>query len=235
MPTQRFFLILLVCTLGAALVPTFYPALDLAVASYFLQPNPPMKTGDWWWVYGINEYVPALFRTIAVLCIPAWLYLRRHASWHQWARPVAFVGLALLAGPGLLVSASKDITLRARPFHVTEFSGPRSFSPALQRADQCDDNCAFPSGHTADGIFLASLMLIFPRRRWFWLGAGLLGGLVVGFCRVSVGAHWLSDVLWAFPITLFASWLVFVAMEKWGLLNTQNHQTAFERGKNNKK
>lgn len=233
MTTQRLFLVFWGCTLAAALIPAFNPAIDFAVAQYFLQPNAPLKTADWWWVYGINEYVPVVFRTIAVLCVPAWFYLRWRKNLRHWAHAVAFVGLALLAGPGLLVGASKDITQRARPFHVAEFSGPRSFSPALQITNQCDDNCAFPSGHTADGIFLASLMLVFPRRRWLWMGAGLVSGLVIGFCRVSVGAHWLSDVLWAFPITLFASWLVFVAMERWGT-NSKN-QNAFGREKNSKK
>jgi lipid A 4'-phosphatase len=106
-----------------------------------------------------------------------------------------------------MVGALKDLTLRARPFHVTEFAGDRRFTPALQIADQCDDNCAFVSGHTSDGFFLVTLMLIDRRRRWWWVAGGTLAGMLIGFARVSVGAHWLSDVLWAFPVTLIGSWL----------------------------
>jgi lipid A 4'-phosphatase len=50
-------------------------------------------------------------------------------------------------------------------------------------------------------------MLIDRRRRWWWLATGVVGGLTIGFARMSVGAHWLSDVLWAFPLTLVGSWL----------------------------
>ena len=55
---------------------------------------------------------------------------------------------------------------------------------------------------------LAGLLLLDRRRRWTWAVLGVVSGLVIGFARISVGAHWLSDVLWAGPITLLCSWLV---------------------------
>ncbi len=209
MKTTRIYGIVGLLSLLVAIVPVAYPGLDLAVAHYFLQPSPPVKTGDWWWVYLINEYIPVVFRSLAVVSLLLWWWAERTPRWKSWALPASFVGLALVIGPGLLVSSAKEITLRARPFHVTEFGGTQQFSPALKAVDQCNDNCAFVSGHTADGFFLASLMLIFPRRRGWWLGAGIIGGIVIGFARVSVGAHWLSDALWAFPITLLGTWLVY--------------------------
>ncbi len=212
--TRTAFLILLAASFGVALVPALDPALDIATSGYFLQANPPLKTAEWWWVDWLNEYVPMVFRSLAVACIPAWWLASKSTKFRHLARPVAFVGIALLVGPGILVSSAKDITKRARPHHVTEFQGTRQFSPALKVANQCDDNCAFPSGHTSDGIFLASLMLIDRRRRWWWLAGGVVGGLVIGFARVSVGAHWLSDALWAFPITLLGSWLVYLVFER---------------------
>jgi lipid A 4'-phosphatase len=51
-------------------------------------------------------------------------------------------------------------------------------------------------------------MLLVPRKRWYWIGGGLVSGVLIGVARMSVGAHWLSDVLWALPITLATSWLV---------------------------
>ena len=212
--TRIAFLTLLAVSVAAAMVPALVPALDIATSGYFLQANAPLKTADWWWVDWINEYTPMLFRSLAVACIPLWWLAGKSRNLQHLARPVAFVGLALLVGPGMLVSSVKDLTTRARPHHVTEFQGTKQFSPALTVGKQCDDNCAFPSGHTSDGIFIASLMLIDPRRRWWWLAGGVVGGLVIGFARVSVGAHWLSDALWAFPITLLGSWLVYLVFER---------------------
>ncbi len=196
-----------------ALVPVGFPAIDLAVSTYFMQPNPPMVTKNWLWVALINEYIPTIFRTWAVLCLPAWLLMRRSARYKKWAHPIAFVGLALLLGPGLVVSGLKEITQRARPLYVAEFGGSKQFTPALKIAGQCnDDNCAFVSGHTADGFFLASLMLLSRRRRAWWVALGVASGVLIGFARVSVGAHWLSDALWAFPVTMICSWIVWVAL-----------------------
>ena len=218
MKITRLYAVVWALSVAIAAIPAALPELDRAVAAYFLHPSAPVKTGDWWWVYGINEYTPAVFRTLAVASLLMWWWAQRTPRWKSWALPAAFIGLALVVGPGLLVSGAKEITLRARPFHVTEFAGTQQFSPALKRVNQCSDNCAFVSGHTADGFFLASLMLIFPRRRWWWLGAGLASGVVIGFARISVGAHWLSDALWALPITLLGSWLVYQAFLRLGWL-----------------
>jgi lipid A 4'-phosphatase len=78
--------------------------------------------------------------------------------------------------------------------------------------DQCDANCSFVSGHVACGFFFTSLMLIHRKRRLAWAVTGTLSGLVIGFARMSDMAHWFSDVLWAYPITLAASWLVWKAL-----------------------
>jgi lipid A 4'-phosphatase len=222
---------LLAISLVIALIPAFWPSVDLQVSAYFLQ-TALFRTHDWWWVRCINEYTPAAFRTLAVVCLFAWMGLalraRTKPMWTAWAARVAFVGLALWAGPGLLVSASKEVTLRARPAQVQEFGGPWIFTPALQRGGMCNDsNCAFPSGHTSDGVFLASLMLLFPHRRKTWACVGMVSGVVVGFARVSVGAHWLSDALWAFPITLLATAITYRVMWAWDIANLRSiHSSA---------
>lgn len=212
--TWRLYWLLLAASLGVALVPALVPSLDIAVSGYFLQANPPFKTKDWWWIDLINEYIPTIFRILVLVCLLAWAVASLRPRLTRWTLPIAFVGLAIFMGPGFLVSGLKDLTLRARPFHVTEFGGERQFSPALQRTNQCNDNCAFPSGHTADGFFLAGLLLLDRRRRWIWAVVGVVSGLVIGFARVSVGAHWLSDVLWAFPVTLIGSGLVWLFLSR---------------------
>jgi lipid A 4'-phosphatase len=78
--------------------------------------------------------------------------------------------------------------------------------------DQCDANCSFVSGHVACGVFLISLGLVHRRRQRVWAAVGTLAGLTIGFARMADVAHWLSDVLWAFPITLAVSWLVWKAL-----------------------
>jgi lipid A 4'-phosphatase len=122
---------------------------------------------------------------------------------------LAFLVLAGALGPGALVNwGFKDHWQRARPYQVQAFGGTQTFTRAGVMTDQCSSNCSFVSGHVACGAFLASIMLIQPRRRMQWAITGGSATLLIGFARMSDSAHWLSDVLWAGPITLLCSWIV---------------------------
>ena len=192
-------------SLLVALIPVVWPSLDLSLSAFFMQAHPPIQPTQWLWVEWINEYTPDVFRTTAILFLLAWIIASVVPRFRRHALSLAFVGFSIALGPGLATWALKDYTLRARPMDVVEFGGTRQFTPAFVQAKQCNDNCAFSSGHAACGFFFASLMLLYPRRRWRWVSLGVLAGLAVSFARVSVGAHWLSDVLWAFPLTLLTS------------------------------
>ncbi|MDP3702235.1 MAG: phosphatase PAP2 family protein [Hylemonella sp.] len=206
------FLLVLAASLAMSLLPVLWPQLDIAVAAYFLQPEPPVNPAQWMWVELVNEHVPNIFRALALLSITGWIIVSLLRRSRRAGIALAFVGISLLLGPGFVTWAVKEHTLRARPFDVVQFGGDRQFTPALEQAQQCTDNCAFTSGHVACGFFFVSLMLLDPRRRWRWIATGVVAGSLVGVARISVGAHWLSDALWALPITLLASGLVWVVL-----------------------
>lgn len=206
------FLLVLGASLAVAMLPVLWPGLDLAVARFFLQEQPRPHPADWAWVEWVNEYTPDVFRGLAMLCIAGWIVVSLLRRWQRLGLALAFVGLSLTLGPGFVTWAVKEHTLRARPFDVVEFGGDRRFTPAFEQAQQCSDNCAFTSGHVACGFFFVSLMLLDPRRRWRWIAFGLLAGGVVSLARIAVGAHWLSDALWALPITLGSSGLVWLVL-----------------------
>jgi len=207
------FLLVLGASLAVAMLPVLWPELDLAVARFFLQEQPRPHPADWAWVEWVNEYTPDVFRGLAMLCIAGWIIVSLLRRWPRLGLALAFVGLSLTLGPGLVTWMVKEHTLRARPFDVMEFGGDRRFTPALEQAQQCTDNCAFTSGHVACGFFFVSLMLLDPRRRWYWIAFGLLAGGAVALARMAVGAHWLSDALWALPITLGSSGAVWLALQ----------------------
>ena len=211
--TPRLFWGLLAVGLVAALVPTVFPELDLVAAGLFTGAQPTIASGNWWWVQGINLYIPAIFRGMLALCFVGWLWATFSPRWKRYRLPLAFVVLAGIVGPGVVVNAGfKDNWARARPYQVENFGGTQQFTRAAVITDQCDNNCSFVSGHVACGFFLATLMLVHRRRQTAWAVVGTLSGLVIGFARMSDVAHWLSDVLWAYPITLVSSWLVWRAV-----------------------
>jgi len=113
-------------------------------------------------------------------------------------RPWIFLLLALLLGPGLLANvALKDQWGRARPAQVSEFGGQAPFTPYWQPTTACDTNCSFVSGDGSFGFMLPAVALVLVRRRRlvFWSGIGL--GLMFGVTRIMMGAHFLSDTVWA--------------------------------------
>jgi lipid A 4'-phosphatase len=200
----------LVCGFMAlALIPTTWTALDLTAANLFMGPNPQSEEATWFWVVLINDYVPAVFRVCVLTALAAWVTLSVTRKAPNWRLPLAFVVLAGTLGPGVLVNNGfKDNWQRARPYQVQNFGGDKLFTRAAVMTDQCDANCSFVSGHVACGFFLASLMLVHRRRAAAWALTGCMAGLVIGFSRMADRAHWLSDVLWAGPITLLCSWVV---------------------------
>ena len=212
MRTSSAYFSVLGASLLMALIPIIWPGVDLAVSAYFMQAQPPINPAQWLWVDWVNEYTPDVFRTTAILFLLGWIIASVVPRFRRHALALAFVGFSIALGPGLATWALKEHTLRARPMDVVQFGGTRQFTPAFVQAKQCSDNCAFTSGHAACGFFLASLMLLNPRRRWCWVATGVVVGLAVSLARVSVGAHWLSDVLWAFPVTLLTSGLVWLVL-----------------------
>ncbi len=211
--TPRLFWWILWAFLALALVPTIWTPLDLQAAALFLGPQAHTEVAQWWWVELINWYAPAVFRFIVFVALAGWIWTSLRPWGRRWRMPLAFVVLAGALGPGLVVNSGfKDNWQRARPYQVQNFGGPQHFTRAAVITDQCNNNCSFVSGHVACGIFLASLLLVDRKRRVIWAVAGVMAGLTIGFARMADGAHWLSDVLWAGPITLVTSWLVWKAL-----------------------
>lgn len=199
--------------LALAVVPTVWTGLDLWAAALFIGDTAQVHAVHWWWVKLINAYVPAAFRVVVLIAFVAWLVLALRQRATQWKLVLAFVVLGITVGPGLVVNSGfKDNWQRARPYQVQPFGGTQQFTRAAVMTDQCDNNCSFVSGHVACGFFLASMMLVDRRRRVLWGVAGVGSGFAIGFARMADGAHWLSDVLWAAPITLVSSWLVWMLL-----------------------
>ena len=211
--TPRLFGLLALALIGLALVPTVWPELDLAVAQWFAPPNGYVDAKSWWWVRGINLYIPAIFRCLVLVAIGLWIVATKSAAWRAWRLPLAFFILSGALGPGLVVNAGfKEHWQRARPYEVVTFGGTEQFTRAGLITDQCDNNCSFVSGHVACGFFFASLMLVQRRRQRYWAVVGCAAGGAIAFARMADMAHWLSDTLWAAPITWVCSWLVWRAL-----------------------
>ena len=127
---------------------------------------------------------------IALLVIVAIVLIVRR-DWRH------LVVLAATCGGGAVLNAAlKTIFHRARPTYATEFQAT---------------SWSFPSGHAMDSLIVYGLFAYWLSRRWprgraaFFVATTLLIG-AIGFARVYLGVHYLSDVLAGYSAGF--AWLV---------------------------
>lgn len=119
---------------------------------------------------------------------------RQSRSW----RPVAFLATTAV-GSSLLTVTAKTLVGRPRPPAATALVGANGF--------------AFPSGHALNtaAIVGACAVVLWRYRRvrvWSATGAAVVI-LLVGFSRLYLGVHWLTDVLAGYALGV--GWLTAVA------------------------
>ena len=143
---------------------------------------------------------------LAISPLLAWLLRQRAARLMGFGRRTAVLALLLaLVGPGLLGEGlAKKNMGRPRPVQTELFGGTQPFQGPFQIGDNPAEHRSFFSTTAAAGFALMGLGLACGpvwRRRW-WI-IGLVAGSVLGMARVMQGAHFFSDVVFAF----YAVWL----------------------------
>lgn len=110
--------------------------------------------------------------------------------YRRW-RSLTYLLIALLGSP-LINRIGKFLFHRVRP-HVWEPTSPLT-------------SFAFPSGHAMSSMTLvAALIVLTWGSRWFWptAAAGSVYAVTIGWTRLYLGAHYPSDVL--------AGWMISIA------------------------
>lgn len=184
----------------------FWPEMDLAVSGlfahgtrgFYLIGNPFLK--------GLSKFVFYIARVMAaVFAVGVFFWFVKKRNWLGLeGRAWVFLLMTLLIGPGLIANIIfKDHWGRARPREIVTFGGSREFTPAMVVSNACSFNCSFVSGDASFGFFLPCFAYVVARRRArrvFWSALGV--GSLIAAARILLGAHFLSDVVYSFVITL---------------------------------
>ena len=146
----------------------------------------------------LAEGIAFIFDTTSLiifsLIIASYLFIKNH-------RPQSLLLLGAMGGDALLVAVIKNLDKIARPTNGILF----------------DTGFSYPSGHSAGSIVFCGILAYFAWTHWksassralIGVGVGLIVG-VVGFDRLYLNVHWLSDVFggWLFG----AFWLLFAIL-----------------------
>ncbi|MCZ8352556.1 MAG: phosphatase PAP2 family protein [Rhizobium sp.] len=126
-----------------------------------------------------------------------------------------FVLAVYALGPGLMVDLiAKPLWGRARPRSVVEFGGELPFTTPIELVDHCTRNCSFVSGEVSGATaFSISLVLIaytlqarLPAILFRTaLGVAILMPILSALQRISAGAHFLSDTIFAIVFTCWVA------------------------------
>lgn len=185
----------------AAVIFVGNPDLDIAISQKFYLSHGQFVGQKMMAVKALrNVFVAFYFGCIALAVAGLFLTRTKTRDWlglpfRHWV----FMAACLAAGPGLVANLIlKDNWGRARPEHTIEFGGSKSFSPALAISGQCQRHCSFVSGE-ASSIFLPfyAAAAILPQNMVALAVTGTVLGLAAGILRISQGAHFLSDVIFA--------------------------------------
>jgi membrane-associated phospholipid phosphatase len=156
--------------------------------------------------------VADLARVAAVATDPWWFRAGALVAvvllWRRERRRVAvWLGVTVVVG-GTLGAVLKVLVQRARPAWEDPISHSGGYS--------------FPSGHALNGMLAAAcvVLLLHPRVRGrarvlLWLGAGAFA-LVAGVNRVTLGVHYLSDVLagWVIGLATAVAFAIAFAVDR---------------------
>ncbi len=121
-----------------------------------------------------------------------------------------FVGLNMLMA-NVLNPLIKNIFLRLRPYFASDrIRLLRKIDTEADVYDVAAQGYSFPSGHSASAVSVYGSVAAFTKKKWAVTMAVVLP-LLVGISRVTVGAHYPTDVLagWAlgFLVVALVPWL----------------------------
>lgn len=187
-----------------------FPAIDLAMSRWVAQGSV-FVLAEQPFLKGLREFGlhgPTYIVIAMLLLIGLHVLLPKRHEICAPHKPL-FVLLSFAAGPGLVVETLKVLIGRARPRHLLEFGGTADFTPVWQFSAACARNCSFPSGEASGAAAALSLLVFIPERQR-WIAAVVLTPILmlIAFNRVLFGAHFLSDVVLAWLLTMLAmAWI----------------------------
>jgi membrane-associated PAP2 superfamily phosphatase len=214
----------LAITLAAALVVGIvfaaYPQLDLDIAAAFYNPATHTFVG---WFSDRGEYArDAASLLISLMVAPAFFAIFGKLIMPQ--RPMFIPGRAalfliatLVLGPGVVANGIlKQHSARMRPTDVVALGGKERFTPWWNVHGPCAENCSFVAGEPSGAFWtLAPAALAPPSWRPLAYGAAIVFGLAMGVLRMSVGAHFFTDVIFAGVFIFLLIWTLHGLIYRW--------------------
>ena len=204
----------------AGLLFGLFPDFDLKISALFFYPD--KKDFMLRWVPFLGVLRDAAMYVVAGLAAPAFIALAVKLAWPRRpmlipGRAVVYLIATLALAPGLMTNVIlKDYWPRSRPIDVPQFAGEEKFTAWWDPRGGCGKNCSFVAGEGSGAFWtLAPASLAPPPWRPLAYGAALTFGAAVSALRITFGAHFVSDTIFAGVFTFLAIWLIYALIYRW--------------------
>lgn len=206
-----------------------FPQIDLTISAWFYKP------GSGFLLENAYERLHlAVFRDGMVyltylliigltLVLIAGIFLKKYSSLLSM-KICLFLLISFAIAPAFVVNdLLKNHWGRARPYQIKQFGGDKEFSPAWVMSNQCEKNCSFTSGETANIFCYLALLFVLKRKKLAAAMIFTLGFLMI-FERIAQGDHFLSDTVLSGFIDYLLIWLIYQAMQQFPQKDERLHQ-----------
>ena len=119
--------------------------------------------------------------------------------------------------PSQIEPGVRMVTMGSVPIHFPKVAGVLSSPvvsyphgqelpevPGMLTAERPATGRSFPSGHAANNMAVATVLILFyPRRGWLYLPVALL----IAYARIYTGSHWPLDVIAGIILGIGGGWL----------------------------
>jgi undecaprenyl-diphosphatase len=168
-----------------------------------------------------NDFLTTLSKSInftfdTITIIIASLILSTFLWFKNYKKESLFFSLTILFN-ALIVFIIKEIIQRPRPLNAVILEN--SFS--------------FPSGHAATSLVFFGLLIYLIRKNKSWIfreisiWISVFMVILIGFTRIYLRVHWLTDVFGGFVIGLFAL-MISIALKDIFKLNKKQHENFYK-------
>ena len=132
-------------------------------------------------------------------------------------RAIVLMIATLVLGPGLAVNVIlKDNSGRPRPIYITEFGGGPAVPSVVGHARRMQQELLVVAGEPSGAFWtMAGAAVTPPQWRAAAYGAALAFGAAVGVLRMSVGAHFFTDVVFGGVVVFLVIWLTHGLLYRW--------------------
>lgn len=147
-----------------------------------------------------TESMTGLMKVVTFLGDSGWFWIALAIalfSFRKTRRIGLCTGLALLIGAFITNIILKPLIKRTRPYE--EISD-------LQRLIEAQEDKSFPSGHTTASFAAAGIVYMMVSKRWGQ--ATMMLASLVGYSRMYLGVHYLTDVLAGVSVGLGSAMIV---------------------------